>query len=86
MDKFIIEVEPYEKERVNGEDYYVDKDFWSDSNGKQTWYSVKMFNDHTKKDKDRVGRDCSVTDGADGRKIVTPSKVFINWITKMCVR
>lgn len=69
LDKFIIEVEPYDKERVDGEDYYVDKDFWSDSIGKETWYRVKMFNDHAK---GIVCNNCSVTDGVDGRKIVKP--------------
>ena len=70
LDKFIIEVEPYDKERRDGEDYYVDKDFWSDGIGKETWYSVKMFNDH---EKGIVCKDCSVADGNGGRKFVTPS-------------
>ena len=70
LDKFIIEVEPYDKERRDGEDYYVDKDFWSDGIGKETWYSVKMFNDH---EKGIVCKDCSVADGRSGRKFVTPS-------------
>lgn len=70
LDKFIIEVEPYDKERRDGEDYYVDKDFWSDGVGKETWYSVKMFNDH---EKGIVCKDCSVADGNGGRKFVTPS-------------
>ena len=69
LDKFIIEVEPYDKERRDGEDYYVDKDFWSDGIGKETWYSVKMFNDH---EKGIVCKDCSVADGRSGRKFVTP--------------
>ena len=69
LDKFIIEVEPYEKERRDNEDYYVDKDFWSDGIGKETWYRVKMFNDH---EKGIVCNNCSVTDGEDGRKVVTP--------------
>lgn len=69
LDKFIIEVEPYDKERRDGEDYYVDKDFWSDGVGKETWYSVKMFNDH---EKGIVCKDCSVADGRSGRKFVTP--------------
>lgn len=69
LDKFIIEVEPYEKERRDGEDYYIDKDFWSDGIGKETWYRVKMFNDH---EKGIVCNNCSVTDGEDGRKVVTP--------------
>lgn len=68
MDKFIIEVEPYDKEKRDNEDYYVDKDFWSDGIGKETWYSVKMFNDH---EKGIVCNDCSVENG-DGRKIVKP--------------
>lgn len=70
LDKFIIEVEPYDKERRDGEDYYVDKDFWSDGVGKETWYSVKMFNDH---ENGIVCKDCSVADGNGGRKFVTPS-------------
>lgn len=70
LDKFIIEVEPYDKERRDGEDYYVDKDFWSDGIGKETWYSVKMFNDH---ENGIVCKDCSVADGNGGRKFVTPS-------------
>lgn len=69
LDKFIIEVEPYDKERRDGEDYYVDKDFWSDGIGKETWYSVKMFNDH---ENGIVCKNCSVADGRSGRKFVTP--------------
>ena len=63
-----LEVEPYDKEKRDNEDYYVDKDFWSDGIGKETWYRVKMFNDHAK---GIVCNDCSVENG-DGRKIVKP--------------
>lgn len=71
LDKFIIEVEPYETERIDGKDCYVDEDFWVGENAKdKTWYQVKMFNDH---ESGSVCKDCKVTDGENGREYVTES-------------
>lgn len=72
IDKVMIEVEPYEKVKEGDTEYYVDKDFWKDETGKETWYNVKMFNDHTTGSKKEC-YDCTISQ-EDDKEYVTPGE------------
>lgn len=68
LDRFIIEVEPYDNSVNNDTKSYSDIDFHNNDET-STWYSVKMFNDHTS---DNVCKSCTI-DVREGKEYVKPT-------------